>query len=384
MIKVLKAIVCLLVLFSWNLSFSQVSDDSIADNRPKNEHFFEAYVYLISQDALQSKDAFSVANSLNIIGDFVLLGRNKSNSTHLDYWVYTTEPSNPEESVPELANNAGLLWNTNDLGTNVFLSGIGVLAFRQNLLNDRLLIKAGKLFPGVHYQSNYYAPNNSEVHMNNMLSGGPTSSWFGLLGLGLMAEYTDDYWFGKAGIHDASAVKEIDFESLSDGAFMYIFEAGIKANNSLDRRVSLLYSYVDDKPDKSPENAWSLGGVYEFGEQGFWSLYGRYTLREGGLGKTEEVRIEDNKVIHGGFLGTTKKSPFHWKKAEIGLAWFIGVPTDYQVSIGSNTQTGIETYFRWNFKKLIQAAFDFQLIHTGVHLEPIIGARFKVGWNTLF
>jgi hypothetical protein len=220
--------------------------------------------------------------------------------------------------------------------------------------------------------------------MNNMLSGNPVSSWFGSLGLGTLVEYTDKHWFGKVGIHDASAIKEIDFESLTDGVFLYNIELGIKANHPLERKISILYAYTNEKPDKSSENSWNLGGVYEFGEHGLWSLYGRYTIREGGVGKTEAAKVEDNKIIHGGFIGTTKKAPFNWGKAEMGFTYFIGAPTDYQISLDSKTQTGIETYFRWNFKKLIQATFDFQLINTGNRIEPIIGARFKVGWNTLF
>ncbi len=54
------------------------------------------------------------------------------------------------------------------------------------------------------------------------------------------------------------------------------------------------------------------------------------------------------------------------------------------MSIGSKTQSGIETYFKWNFKPSIQAAFDFQLINTGNDFVPIIGARFKAGWSALF
>ncbi len=49
--------------------------------------------------------------------------------------------------------------------------------------------------------------------------------------------------------------------------------------------------------------------------------------------------------------------------------------TTYQITLGNKTQTGLETYFKWNFKKLIQATFDFQLIHNGDHIEPIIGVR---------
>ena len=48
------------------------------------------------------------------------------------------------------------------------------------------------------------------------------------------------------------------------------------------------------------------------------------------------------------------------------------------------TQSGIEMYFKWNFKKLIQAAFDFQLIYTGEKVEPIIVAKLKAGWSKLF
>jgi len=378
----------LLIVFFYGVTgnlFCQDTIPSSADTSLK-EHYFEGYVYLISQDVLGVKDAYTVATSLNIIGEFVLLGRrNKNTSTHLDYWFYTTEPSKPEESVPDMAQKAGLLWNTNDLGSNIFLSGIGVFAIRQQVFKDKLSIKAGKIFPGVYYQSNYYAPNNSETHMNNILTGNPTSSWFGSLGLGLMAEYNGQHWFGKAGIHDATAIEEVDFKTLSDGVFLYIFEGGVKVNTSnADRRVSLLYSYVDARPDKAAESAWSLGGVYEFSKNSLWSVYGRYTMRNGGTGLTEEAKANDNTLRHGGFIGSSRKSPFHWKKAEIGLSYFIGAPTDYQVSIGSRTQTGIETYFKMNFKKLIQAAFDLQLISTGKNLEPIIGIRLKAGWGTTF
>ena len=78
-----------------------------------------------------------------------------------------------------------------------------------------------------------------------------------------------------------------------------------------------------------------------------------------------------------------------WRNAgrtlvEVGGSYFIGKPSNYQVSLGSKTQYGIETYFKYNFKPLIQAAFDFQLINTGNRFEPIIGVRIKGGWNTLF
>jgi len=62
----------------------------------------------------------------------------------------------------------------------------------------------------------------------------------------------------------------------------------------------------------------------------------------------------------------------------------MGQPSNYQITLGSKTQTGIETYIKYNFKRLIQAAFDFQLINIGTNFVPIIGVRFKAGWSTLF
>ncbi len=383
-IKIKQTLLAMLFLGIASNLFCQEAISSEKDTLKR--HYFEGYAYLISQDVLGIEDAYTVATSLNLIGEFVLLGRtNKNHSTHFDYWFYTTEPSNPEESVPDMAQKAGLLWNTNDLGSNIFMSGIGVLAFRQQLFADKLSLRAGKIFPGVYYQSNYYAPNNSETHMNNMLTGNPAGSWFGSLGLGLMAEYEGDYLFGKIGIHDANAIKEIDFETLVDGKFLYVSEIGIKQKKkNTENRLSLLYSYVDELSNKTAEHGIAVGGVYHFGNNGDWGTYGRYSIRMGGEGKDSSSYADENVVINGGFLGISKTAPWNLDKAEIGGACFMGQPSNYQVSLGKKTQSGIETYFKWTFTELIHAAFDFQLIHTGNGFEPIIGARFKAGWSTLF
>ena len=364
--------------------FCQEITTVLNDTLRKNS--FEVYAYLISQDALGTNDAYTVAASINLIGEFVLLGKtNKKSSTHFDYWLYTTEPSNPEESVPELAQKAGLLWNTNDFGTSIFTSGIGVMAFRQQLFQDKLSIRAGKLFPGVYYQSNYYAPNNSETHMNSMLTSNPVSSWFGSLGIGLIGEFEDEKWFGKLGIHDATADDELDFKSLSDGKFLYITELGLKQKKSdTENRISLLYSYTDELTNKTAEHSISLGGVYYFGTDQLWGTYARYSFRDGGKGKDAASASEENAVKNGGFVGISRTAPWRLAKSEIGGSYFIGQPSNYQVSLGSNTQYGIETYFKYNFKPLIQAAFDFQLVNTGNAFVPIIGARFKAGWSALF
>lgn len=358
------------------------SQDSIPPNLEPKQHYFEGYVYLISQDVLGIPDAYTVSNSINLIGEFVLLGKtNKSRGTHFDYWFYTVEPSNPEESVPNMAEKAGLLWNTNDLASEAYMQGIGVMTIRQQLFEDKLSLQAGKMFPGVHYQSNYYAPNNSETHMNSMLTGNPASTWFASLGLGFLAEYNADKWFAKLGIHDATADAEIDFKSLSDGNFLYISELGLKNQKN---QVSVLYSYVDDLPNKTAEHGISLGGVCYFGADQLWGAYGRYSFRNGGVGRDSSSVSEENVLINGGFMGISKTAPWNLKKAEIGGTYFIGKPSNYQINLGMQTQSGIEAYFKWSFRELLHAALDFQLIHTGNSFAPIIGARFKAGWSTLF
>ncbi len=386
MVEMINKQVLLAVLFLGIASNLFCQETSSAKNDTLRKSSFEGYAYLISQDALGNKDAYTVAASINLIGEFVLFGKtSKKSSTHFDYWLYTTEPSNPEESVPELAQRAGLLWNTNDFGTTIFNSGIGVMAFRQQLFEDKLSIRAGKLFPGVYYQSNYYAPNNSETHMNSMLTSNPVTSWFGSLGLGLMAEYEADTWFGKLGIHDATAIEELDFKTLGDGKFLYITELGLKQQKGdKENRFSVLYSYTDELTNKTAEQSISLGGVYYFGAEQSWGTYARYSFRDGGVGKDANSASEENVAKNGGFIGISKSAPWRLAKAEIGGSYFMGQPSNYQMSLGSKTQSGIETYFKYNFKPLIQAAFDFQLINTGNDFVPIIGARFKVGWSTLF
>jgi len=354
--------------------------------RPIKKNYFEGYVYLISQDALATSEAFSVASSINLIGEFVLLGKtNEQRSTHFDYWIYTTEPSKPEESVPFLAEKTGLLWNTNDLGTNILLTGIGAMSIRQQFFADKLSIRVGKIFPGIYYQTNYYAPNNSETHMNNMLSGNPVSTWFGNLGLGTMVEFEGYNWFAKLGVHDATAINEIDFKTLSDGKFFYVSELGLKSRHAAkENRFSILYSFVDQLPDITAEHGISIGGIYYFGQNQIWGIYGRYSFRTGGEGNTEEAKLTENILINGGFLGISNEAPWNLIKAEIVGSFFYGQPTIYQIKIGGKRQYGLETYFKWNFKELLHVTFDFQLIDKGTAFEPIIGLRFKAGWSTLF
>jgi len=381
----IKLKITLTVLFISTVSLIK-AQDTISTSFEPRQHYFEGYIYLISQDAVNVSDAYTVANSVNLIGQFVLFGKNnKKSGTYFDYWLYTTDPSNPEESVPSLAKKTGLLWNTNDLGSESYTQGIGVMTIRQQLFEDKLSLQAGKMFPGVHYQSDYYAPNNSETHMNNMLTGNPVSTWFTSLGLGFMAEYEGKNWFAKLGIHDATASDEIDFNSLSDGKFLYLTELGIKqTTNDKTNKFSILYSYINELPNKTAEHGISIGGVYYFGADQLWGAYGRYSFRSGGKGFDSSTESEENVLINGGFVGVSRTAPWSLKKAEIGGAFFVGAPSNYQVNLGMKTQTGIETYFKWNFKKLIQAAFDFQVIHTGEKVEPIIGARLKAGWSTLF
>ncbi len=221
--------------------------------------------------------------------------------------------------------------------------------------------------------------------MNSMLTSNPVTSWFGSLGLGLMAEYEADTWFGKLGIHDATAIEELDFKTLGDGDFLYITELGLKRKiGDKENWFSVLYSYTDELTNKTAEHDISLGGVYYFGAEQLWGTYARYSFRDGGVGKDTASASEENVAKNGGFIGISKSAPWRLAKAEIGGAYFIGQPSNYQMSLGSKTQTGIETYFKWNFKPSIQAAFDFQLINTGNDFVPIIGARFKAGWSTLF
>jgi hypothetical protein len=383
----IKKVWFLLMLFIGITSIGFCQDTIPAQiERPIKKNYFEGYVYLISQDALATPEAFSVASSINLIGEFVLLGKNnEQRSTHFDYWLFTTEPSVPEESVPELAVKAGLLWNTNDLGSNVFMTGIGAMSIRQQFFEDKLSIRVGKIFPGIYYQTNYYSPNNSETHMNNMLSGNPVSTWFGSLGLGTMVEFEGNKWFAKLGIHDATAINEIDFKTLSDGKYFYVSELGIKSRHTeKENRFSILYSFVNQLPNKTEEHSISLGGVYFFGQDKNWGVYGRYSFRNGGVGKTEETKPDENVLVNGGFLGISNETPWKLIKAEIGGAFFYGQPTNYQINIGKKRQYGLETYFKWNFKELLHVALDFQLIDKGSALEPIIGLRFKAGWSTVF
>ena len=151
-----------------------------------------------------------------------------------------------------------------------------------------------------------------------------------------------------------------------------------------ENKISVLYSYTDELTNKTAEHSISLGGVYYFGAEKSWGTYARYSFRDGGVGKDAASASEENVAKNGGFIGISKSAPWRLAKAEIGGAYFMGQPSNYQISLGSKTQTGIETYFKYNFKPLIQAAFDFQLINTGTNFVPIIGVRFKAGWSALF
>jgi carbohydrate-selective porin OprB len=377
-----RTAICFVALALWmplGVLASQL--DEMMDAGEEGANYFEGALTGLYQNALQAgQDTGNY--EIDLIGSFVLNegASNRVGDTDLVFWAFSVNNLGGLQSTGQLQQKAGLLWATNDINVDSSVTQFGVLGIRQFFYNDRLELGFGKVFPGMVHTESSYTANNSETFSSKLISASAVGGYFEAIGLGANLSYSGEQWFLQGGFSDAKAKDELDFSSFSDGVFAWTVEAGWAPRSTEGgTRVSVLAFRVDETDSLLQQDGWALSATHDFGKDGEYGVFGRYTWADGGEGINPENPDSELPLKNGGFFGIAWNQPFGRVNDQLGIAAVYGKPTRYQLELGFNTQYGIESYWRFSIGNYLRISPSVQLLRNrDSDLEVVLGFRLKI------
>jgi carbohydrate-selective porin OprB len=374
--------ICVVAMALWiPLSVLASQLDEVLDAGEEGANYFEGALTGLYQNALQAgQDTGNY--EIDLIGSFVLNegASNRVGDTDLVFWAFSVNNLGGLQSTGQLQQKAGLLWATNDINVDSSVTQFGVLGIKQFFYNDRLELGFGKMFPGMIHTESSYTANNSETFSSKLISASAVGGYFEAIGLGANLTYSGEQWFLQGGFSDAKAEDELDFSSFSDGVFAWTVEAGWAPRSTEGgTRVSVLAFRVDETDSLLQQDGWALSATHDFGKDGEYGVFGRYTWADGGEGINPENQDSELPLKNGGFFGIAWNQPFGRVNDQLGIAAVYGKPTRYQLELGFNTQYGIESYWRFSIGNYLRISPSVQLLRNhDSDLEVVLGFRLKI------
>ena len=298
------------------------------------------------------------------------------------WWLYNHTFSGT--STGELSSRAGLLWGINDGDAPDPEDALGVLALQQVMFDGQLELLAGKLYPGNDFAESDYWGDDRDTFLSEMMASDVAGRWFATIGLGLRATWNADNWFIQGMMVDAQAEKAyLDFDSLGKGRFLWGVELGYRPKRPSGlTSLSLMPYRIDATESLTSETGWVAAFTHEFGEQADYALFGRYTWRNGGEGRTPEAVEDELPVRRGGFVGVAWNAPLQRPGDRLAAAFMHGTPTDWKRAQGYDDQYGLEVYWKVKAMPWLLVTPDVQLVRNrDDEIETILGMMFKLQWS---
>lgn len=339
-----------------------------------------AYQYAVDEDT-------DTGNySLDAIGTAQLIDRDPAGlgDTTLVIWVNSADKIEGMNSGPELAGDAGLLWNTNGNPSDSASTTLLVLGIDQWLFDDKVSVGAGKYFPGQFFLLSPYTADNSNTFQSSLIADNPVTSFWESIGLGVNAAYYGENFTVQGGIVDAQADDDgLDFSSFGAGNYSYILEYAYQPQREDGLTSISLLGYIVDEHDKlRTERGVATQFTHEFGEAEEFAAFGRYTVKSGGTARDPSAQDSEPRVEHGGFAGFAWNRPFGRENQQLAGAVLYGEPGNFQDSQGFNDQFGLETYWKFTLNSVVQLTPSLQLLRNDDDdLEAVAGLRLFVGFN---
>ena len=341
------------------------------------------YVYLSAVPAYQyaAKEGESAGNyNLDAIATLTLSrpGISWMDQTNLVMWVNSSDKIDGLKSAPELAQRAGLSWDTNDISADSASTSLLVLGVEQWFFDKSLSVGVGKYFPGQYFLLSDYTADNSNTFGNKMISGNPAASFWEAIGLGANAVYYMDEWAIAGGFVDAQATADgLDFSSFGKGKYAYMLELDYEPKRADGvTSMSILGYRVSARNDVRSEQGIAAQFTHEFGDRAEYAAFGRYTIRSGGKGRNPAARPFESPVEQGGFLGIAWNRPFGREHHQLAASVIYGEATDFRKSQGFNNQYGLETYWKYQPSEWFHITPSAQLLRNSDNkLETVVGLR---------
>jgi hypothetical protein len=175
------------MLLGFTPAFSNASQlDGALDAAVSGEQYLNISAVPMYQNAL--RDNNDTGNyTFDVIGKFTLMARPTGTfgNTDLILWMNSSDKLGGVDSAPDMAAEAGLLWDTNDIGSDSSSTTPLVLAIDQWFLDNKASVGVGKYFPGQAYLTSAYTADNSNSFTSKMISSNPVVSWWEALGIGM-------------------------------------------------------------------------------------------------------------------------------------------------------------------------------------------------------
>ncbi|RDH81860.1 MAG: hypothetical protein DIZ78_15520 [endosymbiont of Escarpia spicata] len=359
--------------------------DDALEASEQAQHFIDLSAVPAYQYAPRTED--DTGNySLDAIANFNLAQRDSGTfgSTNLVMWVNSANKIGSLSSAPEFADQAGLLWDTTDIGADSASTTLLVLAVEQWFFDNSLSVGVGKFFPGQFFLLSAYTADNSNTFQNKMISGNPVASFWESIGLGTAGAWYADGWTVQAGVIDAQATANgLDFSSFGKGKYAYMLELAYEPGNpNGTTSLSALAYLVDEHDDLTTERGLVGQFTHEFGAQAEYATFGRYTVKNGGTGKTAAAQSTALSVKDGGFIGAAWNRPFGRANQQLAAAALYGQASSFKKMQGFNNQYGAELYWKFQPESWFHITPSVQFLRNrDDRFETVVGLRASFSFN---
>ena len=120
--------------------------------------------------------------TIDIISKLTLLEREPEliGNTDVVFWVNSSDKFSGMNSTAKFSSNAGVIFQTNDIGNDSSNTSLLVLGLSQTLFYERVEIGLGKYFPGQSVMQSSYLGDNSNTFQSKMLSSNRIPAEHGL------------------------------------------------------------------------------------------------------------------------------------------------------------------------------------------------------------
>lgn len=263
-------------------------------------------------------------------------------------YFYHIEDNFTGTDTREFTDAVGSVWETNYNEADGVFNSLDVLVWQQSWNDGQVEVLVGQMDPGVFFDLNLYAGDDTGYFYAEPLATNPTRA-FPLAGLGVMLRTTPVDWlevFGAVSDGDPDG-RYPDFESLGDGRWFFAGEIVLKPRISgLPGNYRLTGYGIDSTETRRGGHGWALSL-----DQLVTSDYGVFFRFGHADGRRRDVRTFVN-------VGAVCLAPFGWKDDRVGLGFVWGRPTDPT----ERDQYGIELFYRWQLTARMEFSPDLQCI----------------------
>jgi hypothetical protein len=262
----------------------------------------------------------------------------------------------------EFADNQGLVETPNDLDTSPdrTFTTLGLLAWDHAYWSDENAgwgYRAGQLFAAGFFGLTGYLDDDRQYFLARPLAAAGGAQWVGANDIGLGAQLVGwrRGYYATAAIIDGSADRKFpNFDSLGDGRFLYVAEAGYERDiggpHEMTARLTVTYldATVEDGESKPAGESVILSLARKFHDR--WVVAARWSRSYGRF--TSDYR----QLVS---LGLIHLQPAELDGDSLGIGVFAGDPSDAT----KGTEYGAEVFYKLRMTQDVSIMPDIQYWH---------------------